>query len=82
MDGFADLRGLTGMNDLRYIKRLKVLNDYKCERGVNQVTKWHCSGCKYLYYGEYSLIHCIKREIRDWTLYRIENCEENNEKSN
>ena len=65
------------MGDLDFSKayaRLQVENDFLCERGFD-VSKWECEGkCQYFYMGGMSgrLQCCLKREIRDWTLYRIE----------
>ncbi len=32
-----------------------------------------CKKCEYYYviYGEYKIAHCLKQDIREWTLYRI-----------
>lgn len=65
------------MSDLDFSQafaRLKVENDFMCERNFD-CNKWDCEGhCNYFYMGGMSgkLPCCLKRDVRDWTLYRIE----------
>ena len=61
------------MSDLDYLERMKIVNDFMCERNLD-VIAFDCKGCSYFYNGGRSrrISRCLKREIRDWTLYRIE----------
>ena len=64
------------MSDLDFSEaysKLKVENDFMCERKLN-VNPWDCKKCPYLYRGgDKGLVtRCLLKEIRDWTLYRIE----------
>ena len=54
--------------------KLKVENQFLCKRNRKYVNPWDCKTCSYLYQaGDQGLItRCLLKEIRDWTLYRIE----------
>ena len=51
------------------VARLKAENNFMCGRDFD-FNIIECKHCKYYYVGEYT-VHCLKKEIRDWTLYRI-----------
>lgn len=64
------------MSDLDFSEaysRLKVENEFMCKRNFD-VNTWDCKSCPYFYKGGISgaVSMCLKKEIRDWTLYRIE----------
>ena len=66
------------MNENRVIQtcvKLKVENQFLCNRNRKYVNPWDCKSCPYLYKGgDQGLVtHCLLKEIKDWTLYRIEN---------
>ena len=60
------------MGDLDYLKayaRLKTENDFYCNKNVQ--TKFDCIGCEYMYEVN-GVIKCLKKNIRDWVLFRID----------
>jgi hypothetical protein len=55
--------------------RLNVDYDFMCEEHVESPTRWNCRNCKYYYQkDENEASYCLKRDIRDWMLYRMD-CE-------
>lgn len=66
------------MGDMDYSKafaRLDVDHKFLCERKVD-CNRWNCKGCDYYYeHSEYHASRCLKKDLRDWTLYQIDNSE-------
>ena len=61
------------MNHEKAFARLKINNDFKCKNNFDFNT-YYCGECEYYYVGGASGIFrmCLKKEIRDWTLYKLE----------
>lgn len=63
-------------NCSRACARLKVRNDLSCDKEL--FNRWECKPCKY-YYEERdfntNIPRCLKKAIKDWTLYQIDNSE-------
>lgn len=61
------------MNKVKAIARLKVEHDFLCSKKIEDVNKWGCKDCQYYYErSEFNTPRCLKKEVEDWTLYRIE----------
>ena len=53
--------------------RMNVHYDFLCEEHVESPTRWSCRNCKYYYQkDENKASYCLKRDIRDWVLYRMD----------
>ena len=64
------------MSDMNYEKafaRLKINNDFICENN-SDFNIYCCGECEYYYEGGAigTCPMCLKKEIRDWTLYKLE----------
>lgn len=59
--------GMTVDSEALY-QRLQTWKDFYCS--VEDVTKWNCKGCEYFYFKENCIPRCLKKEIRDWVLYK------------
>lgn len=51
------------------IESLNILCDMACDR---EVSLFNCRDCAYFYRTNYNTIACIKNNIMQWTLFRIE----------
>lgn len=61
------------MNDEKAYQRLKIANEFRCDRGVDWESKGICNGCEYFYIDErINVSRCLKRNISDWARYHIE----------
>ena len=64
---------MSDMNFEKAFARLKINNDFICENNFD-LNIYCCGECEYYYVGGASGIFpmCLKKEIRDWTLYKLE----------
>lgn len=56
-------------------ERLQIIGQMLCRK---EFTSIHCMNCDYYYVEEddgYRIARCLKKNIRDWTLYRIDKAE-------
>ena len=57
----------------RAFDRIKLQNDFACEKKIKDVNQWGCKDCPYYYLHEgYPVSRCLKKEIKEWALYRTE----------
>jgi hypothetical protein len=61
------------MNDEKIYQKLRIANEFQCDRHVNSENRGQCNGCDYFYIDErISVSRCLKRNISDWARYYIE----------
>ena len=64
------------MPDINYSKafeRLKIDNEYTCERHLN-LNWWECKECPYFYAGGSTgrMACCLLHNMKEWVLYHID----------
>lgn len=61
------------MGDMDYRKAwasLSLTHEMMCDR---EFRPYLCKGCEYYYTNHNEIPYCLKENIREWTLYRVEN---------
>ena len=59
------------MNLEKDFQRLDVNRDFTCDKHAETV--FDCVGCEYMYKTEAGTIRCIKKDLKNWALFHIEN---------
>ena len=66
------------MRDMDYSdvwRMLQLTDEFMCERHVDEadIGRIKCKNCDYFYWtSRYGVAECLKKNIRDWTLHKME----------
>ena len=57
------------------MQMLKVHANFLCDKHIKTVNYYDCHDCDYYYKANIGYSVCLKKNIKDWAIYHIENGE-------